>query len=434
MANYLIKSAKISFLAGVAMLIVRANSYPWPVKRASDLLFLMALIAATSFIFLKKDFGFLRKPLTKKVLWGLVLIFAGLVVAALSGYIVDGIKLTPAGVLEVGRFVEVATILLLVGFFEHASPGFYKKIAVAQLSTLIYLGVFVVPNSLHIQMYRFQLFENWPSNVGYYLVISLSFLFAALLFRKRGLTTTLPYFIAAAGLAGIFLWAQSRAAWLGALAAFIIIIFSRARKSFGKIAAGFATAGTIVVLGALILPPNIQNTVLGRFFPGAYKQIDPIGTAPTETIKIILERGGVDLRDGRRVELWKAYSEKILEAPLGLGPSYDPNNIVGAPQGPHNTVLEYLVLGGLIGLAGAIYLFWLGFKNAWNAIKAFGEKEKMWLVYVFASLLGLVVASMFDNMSTFRLMWVMLGIAVFAQQPSTDTATHVIAGREASPA
>jgi hypothetical protein len=61
------------FLGAVALLIVRNNSYAWPVKRASDILFLLSFLSAIIFIFRKKDYKFLEVARQKKFSFGWVL-------------------------------------------------------------------------------------------------------------------------------------------------------------------------------------------------------------------------------------------------------------------------------------------------------------------------------------------------------------------------
>ncbi len=407
------------FLAGIALLIVRNNSYPWPVKRASDILFFLAAIAAAIFVLRGKNFDFFKSPLSKKVFGAFALVFLGIFLAAASGYLFDGIKMTLGGILEVGRFAEAALMLLLVGFFGYSAPGFYKKIALFQLSTLVY--IFALPWAGKLvatfpETYRFQLFENWASNIGYYLVPSLSLVFAALLFRMRKPLLIAAGFFVCVGLFGILIWTQSRAALLGIFFAFISIIIIWARKNPKKLAAGIMLAIILPSLGFMILPDNLKNSVLGRFFPGIF-QTENVSSAPTqETLEKIVEKElEFQIKDQRRFYLWNIYASTALKRPLGLGPSYDPQNIVGAPQGPHNTVLEYLVLGGLPALLGILILFNLGIKNLWQAAKNADDEKRFWPIYVSASLFGLIIASMFDNMSTFRLLWIILGMGIFLQ-------------------
>lgn len=426
MPGTLLKSAKISFLLGVALLIVRNNSYPWPVKRASDILFLLAFIAATGFIFSKKDFSFFKNSLTKKIFWGLSLIFLGLGIATASGFITDGTTINTSGILNAARLAEVAVILLLVGFFQHHDGSFYKKAAIAQLSTLAYLSIFVMPNLLYNYAYRFELWENWPSNVGYYLIVSLSLLFIWIL--KTGWSyRLLPALAFDGGLAGIMLWTQSRAAWLGIFASAVLTTILWPASWKKKIFYPLIFAA-VFALGIIILPTHARNNTLAEFFPELHQKIN-IASAPAQetTMVILSEKPSLQIAsDARRIELWQSYSKKILGAPLGLGPNYDPSPIVGATQGPHNTPLEVLVLAGPLGLLGYIIIFGYAFKNSYaqarpteharsGEAKTAPDAELYWHIYLFAALLGLAVAAFFDNMSTFRLMWIVLGMAVFSR-------------------
>lgn len=419
------------FLAGVSFLIIRNNTYPWPVKRASDiLLFVSAVIAFGILSFSKERRLFLGNAAVKKVLAGLALIFAGLIIASVSGYFIDGTALDGGGLLEIGRFVETGIIILLIGFFQIKDSQFYKKAALAQLSTLIYLTAFFLPD-LAFSMYRFQLLENWPSNVGYYLIVSLSLLFAFLLknlerFKKRFFL----YCTLVAGLSGILLWTQTRAAWLGIAVSLPLMIFLFFKKDAKKIVSGFSLAVFLPMAGFLMLPAAVKNVVIGRLYPQIYSTVNIEHASPNEILETIVnDKFSPRLEDTRRIFLWNKYSEKLLQRPLGLGVSQNPVEIVGAAQGPHNTILEILALAGPIGLAGFVYLFYLGFKNVLREIrKEAGDKK--WGIYICGALIGLIIASMFDNMSTFRILWLLLGLAIFAslkQKSFLGTTSHTLA-------
>ena len=403
------------FLGAVALLIVRNNSYAWPVKRASDILLLLSFLSAAWFIVRKKDYKFLEVARQKKIFLWMGFMAAGLAAAGLSGYFFYGTSINRDGFLEIGRFAEVFAILLLVGFFQNYDANFYKKIAIAQLSTAAYLVALFAP-IIFLAMYRFQLFENWPSNVGYYLIVSLGLIFALLLEYRRRLKWAVPLYLLAVGYTAIALWAQSRASWLGVFAAIVFMIIIWAEKSWRKILGGLALAATLPVLGFIILPNFIQNNALSRFAPGIYGKISPVSTPSGATIRKIYENPAeLRLIDQRRIYLWTAYAKKILLNPLGIGPTYDPAKIisVGAPQGPHNTPLEILTLTGLAGLMGFLGLFIFGLKNSYQKIKTAVRVDRFWPTYVLAALIGLFVAAFFDDMSTFRVMWLMLGMAVF---------------------
>lgn len=408
------------FLVGISMLVIRDNAYPWPLKRASDILFLLSLVFSTLYILRQKKIYFFEKPLTKKVGAALAVLFFSLAIASLSGFLTEGTTLNAGGALQILRFLEVAALLLLVGLFQHHDSGFYKKAAIAQLATAAYLWVFIIPNSLHLDMYRFQLWENWPSNVGYYLVVSLSFVFTLLLFHKKRVLATVFLLLIGTGFSALLLWAQSRAAWLGASAAFLFVIWRWADgKNFREIAAGFLLAAALPIFGFFLLHQNIKNNVLGRFFPELSQRVNIVTSSLPETIKTIYSgRLAPRLEDPRRLKLWTIYSKRLIRAPLGLGLSPEPANIGFGQQLPHNTILEILVSAGPIGLAVFIWLFYRGLKNASRIAKA-AANEKFWPIYIFAALLGLSISSMFDNMSTFRLLWIVLAMAIFYEPPKS---------------
>ena len=136
-------------------------------------------------------------------------------------------------------------------------------------------------------------------------------------------------------------------------------------------------------------------------------------------MKFVIEEGIVpSFREASRPRLWTEYSKRIIRQPFGLGVNYALVTYGDDERGPHNTILEILTLGGVLSLAGFIYLFYLGFKNIIMRLREVSADT--WTLYLITALTGLVIASFFDNMSTFRIMWVLLGLALFVPQPAEE--------------
>ncbi|MBI4095122.1 MAG: hypothetical protein HY435_02945 [Candidatus Liptonbacteria bacterium] len=406
-------AGKILFLLGVAFLIIRKNTYPWPLKRASDVFFLLSALSALSYAALRREWNLFVRA-AERVRVGLALIFSGLFLASLAGYFIQDVSLGTEGWLSLGRFTEVAVILLLVGFFQSQDANFFKKIAIAQLSTLAYLGALLIPNDLDIHLYRFELFENWPSNVAYYLLVSLSLFIVFALQRLKPLQWKfLLFYVPAAGLFAIFLWAQSRASWIGFVIATLLILGIWSIKAGGGMLPRFLFGGllsvSLVITGFLILPSLPRGEVIIRFSPSPQMPVQTDGLPLVQ--KSPSPSPAFGFYEPSRPYLWNAYTEKIADQPLGFGLNYAPIWYEGSARGPHNTILELIVLGGYVTLAGFLYLLYRGFGNV--AAKLKESRDTAWPLYVFASLTALVVVSLFDNMSTFRLLWIVLGMAIY---------------------
>jgi len=408
----IIVAGKYLFLAGVALLIVRNNSYPFFIKRSSDILFALSAITALYVLFRFRT-GYENFIKNKNIIIALLLICSGLIAASLSGYFFDGTSFTKEGILNVGRFSEVFLIIFLVSFFQSFDESFYKKAALAQLSTLAYLPTLFFPHADFIRAmhYRFDLFENWPSNVGYYLIPSF-ILMAVFLLKKAGSGKKIfaLTFAATIGLSAILLWTQTRAAWLGLAASFLLFLFL-IKPGFKKAAAAAAIAAVIFMAGFSILKfqPRVKDMVVSRVIPAS--------NSPEFFNSDTKELAGKPVSglfsEPYRINLWKIYSDKLAANPLGLGVNYEPVNVGQGPQGPHNTILEFLVLAGPLGLAGFIWLIFSALKNVFIKIKNAAFENRLWFAYLFSSLAGLLVASMFDNMSLFHLSWLILGMALF---------------------
>ncbi len=412
------------FISGVALLIVRANSYPWPVKRSSDILFFLA--SASAILFLLKNNSwreFFRE--NRKVVFALVAIVAGTIIASLNHYLQNGVGISGEGVLELMRIVEVGILVLLVSLFSAEDVLFVKKFALAQLSTATYVVTFFLPSSLQIPMYRFTLFENWPSNVSYYLLVTLSFIVVWILGDTRAKDTPKTFLFALGVMIfGIFLWAQSRASWLAfAVGALIILVGSIQGRSdiitrLKNFLLGGAVFTSFLLVGFLILPEHAKNEVILRITPSLREKLTNSQENKESVQSPIEKQQLIDFREPSRPILWGVYVQMIMKEPLGLGLNYEAITYEGTKRGPHNTILEILVLGGPLALAGVLYLFWLSFKNLARKIRY--SSDTRWPLYLISSLLMLVIASFFDNMSTFRLMWIILGLGIYFGETPTQ--------------
>jgi hypothetical protein len=393
------------YLAGIACLIVRNNTYPWPIKRSSDIFFLAAALFALPFFF--QEYRELKKL---KIAFRPAALFVFGVLFATIIRIATHHPTTTDGLLEALRVFEVIALLFLTGSFVLLDETFAPRVLLAQLSTLVYTGIFLLPYSSWSWMYRFEWLENWPSNTSYYLAVSLTFLAACLFYAWR--VRSKNYILAALALIPLFsffLWSQTRASWLGfgfSLIVLAVLWFRENKKAAVYALLTLAVAGS---LGLALLPPIIQGDVIHRLFPGIPLSPDrsretPAGTTPTTHL--------LNIEDPTRSTLWGIYVNRLIKEPWGQGVEYDAVNIGHGPQGPHNTLLEVMVLGGFFALTGYLSLFYFAFRNL---ERKFGEKEnrKIYRWTLLGALLALFVASLFDNLSTFRLLWIVLALGLF---------------------
>lgn len=426
-----------SFILGVALLIIRNNSYPWAIKRASDVLFLMAAILA---VFLITRSGGWREYWLKanKILTALAFIMAGVFLATAINYGFFGVDIDGETVLNFGRFAEAAVILLLVGFFQSKDEGFYKKVALFQLSTLIYFVVFLFTSREYFYLpvfkcwfgmdceYRFMLFDNFPTSVSYYLIVSLAFVLVWLLTNFRPFNKKFfIFYLIGMGFAGLVLWTQTRASWLSAAMIGLLILIWWALKTGGRygdkikvLLLGSVVIFSLFLFGFMLLPDYAKNGIINRVFPIGYQaEITGINLDEAETKSVIekisAEKIGFVFYEPSRPYLWKTYAERLIRQPLGLGLNHKPPVFLGAARGPHNTPLEIAAFGGILALGGYIYLLYLAIFNLVTKLRE--GQDFRWPLYLLASLVGLIVVSQFDNMSTFRLMWVILGLGLYFQ-------------------
>ncbi len=412
-------SAQTLFLAGVVLLIVRNNSYPWPVRRASDILFALAAGIVLGAALLGRQAGAWPK-IFYRVRWGLGLIAAGLIIATVWSYFRHGLVLESGGWFTILRFAEDFAIFGLAGFFQMNSSGFIKKVALAQLSTLVYVYGLLGGNAWAIsnQMARFSFLENWPSTVSYHLLVSLALLMTWLMLKTKTSWSFWLVYITGSALAGIMLWTQSRAAWLGIVLMISLGLFLCRKflsvpltRLFGY---GVLIAG-LFVLGFMFLPRVAQNLVVLRVFPELQSYINIHTGNPGWLLETAArEKVSPMLSESSRPYLWREYLQKAGVEPLGLGVSYFPTlaaSYGGVPREPHNTPLETWALGGILAVIGWFLILAKAIQNVWKLLPE--TAGRFWAFYLLLSLVGLGIAFFFDNMVNFRLFWVIAGIATY---------------------
>ena len=445
-----IRWGKLFFIVAIAFLIIRYNGYPWIIKRSSDVLFTVsALLVLFHLIYRRSWHPFWQ--ISRGALTGVLLILGGIFLASSLSYAVDGIKFNSETIIDFGRFLEAGVIAILAAFFQSRDQGFYKKALLAQLSTSVYFLVLVFPRAAFFAdtfaMYRFQVFDNFPSGVGYYLIVSLSltitFLFASMGRGKHsfGLNATSDprvkngfgeegvgqkrwfwfYYLVATGFTGVIIWTQARGAWLGFLFAATIIVSVWVNKTRGKFLMKVIRGGLVVlsilVLGFWILPNYARNEVISRLFYGVRpiieKNADFFETKTIEVVNEVIDKKiSFDFYEPSRPVLWVDYAKRISNRPLGLGLNHVRSPYGNNLTGPHNTILEILAMGGVLALLGYGYLFYLFFKNVFRKIRPVTDWR--WPLCLLAAMGGLMLAAQFDNMSTFRIMWVILGLGIYA--------------------
>jgi len=419
----ILKSAEWVFLAGVFFLIIRNNTYPWPIKRLSDILFALSALGILGYLCFSKEWPRLTSLLRKNAK-GTILIFSGLSLATLISFLRFGVPINGEGILEFGRLMEAIFLVIAIGFFQSYNGNFFKKVIFAQLSTVVYAAAFFLPKSFLIagDMGRLRLFENNPANVAYYSFISMTFVLVWLLARNTSMKKRVVLSALGVLYAGTLLWTQLRGVWVGMAISIIFIIGYTAYRSFlskGRfkyIAVASAAVLSLFLLGFTAIPSFPKDLVLLRLVDPhfvAANRFDVYTENPGVIFKTITQQKPTFyFQDPSRSYLWKEYSKRLLESPWGFGASFYPSLTViynNKPLAPHNLILEILVLGGVFMLLGFFDFFIRAYKNIFFYLRQ-GEFE--WPLYVTAALTGFLAAAMFDNLDSFRFLWVIIGLGL----------------------
>lgn len=412
---WLIFFGQWTFILAVASLLVRRNDLAWPLKRLFELNLLVSLGAAGFWLIWTGQWQTVRKIL-EKIWQPLALILAGLLLATTISYLLYGTVPDRQGILNLGRIIMVMTAVILIRFYHQQSPQFLSYLSAAFLVNLLFIFAFITPSSLRdswqITAGRFQGFENYPSNASYLFLIVLVFCFSSLLYRlewRPDRQALLSYLGSISSMVFIW-WSQSRATWLAAIAALAATIFVYHRQQLTRLPVSLLLAVSIVISSHGLL--TIFDTGLNaarRFWQTAqyHQNINPhLPTIRlTDNLFIVNDQQP-------RLYAWRHYFETTLKNPWGLGVAYFYQGLAGEyegkPIGPHNTILEILVMGGVVALVGFIWLWRLALRQV---------RDNPFLLGV---LIGFLVAVQFDNMIAFKALWIILGIALAEISPAVS--------------
>src|SRR5262249_44334201 len=144
---------------------------------------------------------------------------------------------------------------------------------------------------------RFQLFDNFPSNPGYYLLVTLSFFLVMLILslKEKRYWKTLALYVGLTGLTGILIWTQSRASWLAFFAASLFMVVASVGQRGTKHPARLAVLLVILLAAALaisflFLPTIVKVGAILRFFPqidASFYHLSIFGGTPGGTVEAL---------------------------------------------------------------------------------------------------------------------------------------------------
>jgi hypothetical protein len=334
-----------------------------------------------------------------------------------------GLSLTKADICELGRILLGFIGLLLTLAFSFRDRRFAKLIFFAFFANVVLIPFLFMPIILIVKWllvvspvgYTFLGFQNSTIMLGFSIVITLTFMFAAYKFQEN-IGPKVLLFIACFLLVGLLFWTGSRAAWLAALVSLGAMVSITSWRNVKRMLMGLAEIVALFAIGFTILSPLIRNTAIVRVFPhlNLPTRVDSFlfFQLPThqfiKTDKLIFDVG---FRADRGLG-WRIYSVNFLKNPLGVGPAYSAvfgvKNSYAQHVNAHDLWLQIAVSGGIGALALLIFLL---YKLGGELSTMVRRRRDQFTVGLAGAFCGALIEATFIDSLEIRWLWVLLGLA-----------------------
>lgn len=411
---FLIKISKILLFIAVGTFIYRRGEILTGGFKPFELIFALSLLFFLGgILYSKENFNKLKNLFNNNIWMGLVLIFVSVIIASIISWFRYGLMPNIIWLLNIGRIAVPVLTFILVAYHSQDQKFWRYLWWLLFIMPLIFAPFIFWPELAYkLQIVdglpgRLYLLANYPSTAARFLLISLSFSLAALMFKYQSLLMLTASSLTTA----LLFWAQSRAAWL----AILVIMFSNVITGKRKYLIGGLLTILIIAAGFLILDSRIQTSVITRIW-SQYSAEEPkiSQIAPQKLITEIISKRETPkgLVDQTRLTIWKEYSKIIIKNPFGLGPQAFPYfyvEINGQPKGPHQNILGILVWGGILMLLGFLILGIEIFKNLKAAIQ---KEATFYNIGIAIALIGLFIDGLIDETFLFHLIWILAALAL----------------------
>ena len=405
---------KFTLIGGVFLL----SFAKWDFKntlilKPSDVAFIIAILAAFSWLILGKNFKKL-KNIEKPILLALILIVFSVFLASLYGYLKYGLVFDFAGLVLFLKLFWLIGLFIIVYLLLKEEPAFLKSLYKAFcLSSIIYLPFLLLPAlaqklSLIGGGYRFMGLTQSPNSqaaISFVAFVFLLVIFLDALF-KNDFKRALIFLILWVGVEALTLWSQSRAYFIAIwvvifLATFLIGKFYK--KGLAEIII-FILLIMVVALNTKILVPSQVRELFSRRL--------------VDTKNLI--KSPENLQSDIRIQRLIYFRDLFLKDPyllfLGAGVNYGNKfdlEMKGERFGTESGIFDLVIVGGIGTIVGLIILAIITLKNLKN--KFFSE-DKEGVIHILGSIVALVgiwVAGIFIGSPLFGFyFWILLAMAL----------------------
>lgn len=330
-------------------------------------------------------------------------------------------------ILEFGTFAISLGVFLLTIFYARNDKTYIKKCLYALLAPAIYIIFILFSHAAYYLKFAqdstFLAYTENPSIISKMLLIPSIFFITHALFCFKKKLLKMMYIIISSALVALLFWVSSRGALVSLVAGslFVWIIFSLHKFTLKRLLQAGVIIFLILLIGYSITPQGGKQQIVNKVLNPNDSNFIYTNLENQSTLvlyeKFINSKSNhniiVDSSQETRFQFWSFYLKKVIRHPLGFGPNTHMNieykNGTYFNLGPHNTYIEILLWGGLVGLMSFLYLVFFTFKNLIIKLKSNFDPTALALA---GMLFTLSIAIFFNDNLQFYWFWIVLAVAL----------------------
>ena len=359
--------------------------------------------------------------------------FICLVFSVLLGWgvsILKGIPYTFNALLEFGAFIFSLSIFLLILIYTRNDKNYVKIYFYALLLPAVY-GIFVFfPKAVYYLSLgnagTFLGLTMNPNIISKILLIPAFFFITYSLFKSENKWLRVRYIAVSFSLVSLLFWTASRGGLISLLFAsiFIWLVFSFNNFNWKKLFYSGLLIFVILAVGFALTPNTGKQRVFLRILYPAGSDASSYLAIKDKSVGYVVDKFINDRADSpvfinpereTRFQIWPFYFRQVWINPLGIGPnthfSFNLRDYNGEyiNSGPHNTLLQIWLWGGLLGILSFLYIFISAFKNLFIKLKSDFNPFTLALL---GALFAVSISIMFDDSLGFFWFFIILALAL----------------------
>lgn len=420
------KMNKNLLLIALLALAYRRGSYVVSFPNPFEIIFVILFIVNLIYLIKDKKIGEFIVSIPKKIWIAIFCLLGSIFLGWFVAIFIYDIPATLNNILELGGFGIGIGIFLLIIFYTKNDDLFVKKYLYALLLPVVFIIFILFPSiAYYLGLARESTFLGFTSNpniISKILLIPAIFFITYSLFNYKNIWIKIGHIVTSSALVALIFWVLSRGALVSVIlgSIFVWIIFSLHQFNWKKFIYNGSTIFLIFIIGFCFTPYVAKQQLISKIlnpdnsnFIYNIKKNQPVYSIYKKFTSSKTDHIIINSSKETRFEFWPFYLEEIKHNMLGYGPNTHMNikyrdgtyfNI-----GPHNTYIEILLWGGLVGLFSFLYILFFAFKNLKIKLQSNFDSRTLALMGI---LFTLAIAIFFNDSLQFYWFWVILGLSL----------------------